>query len=81
VLRPGGRLHFLEHVRSTSPAWAAVQDAVTPLWKRLVDGCCPNRPTVETIAGAGFAVESLQHEALGPYPTRPQVLGIARREL
>ena len=80
MLRPGGRLHFLEHVRSASPTWAAVQDAVTPVWKRLVDGCCPNRPTVEVIAEAGFAVESLHRSSLGPYPTRPQVLGTARRE-
>lgn len=80
VLKPGGSLRFYEHVRSDSPGWAAVQDLITPCWKRLVDGCCPNRPTVETIERAGFAVEQIERFPLGPYPTRPQVLGVAKRD-
>jgi ubiquinone/menaquinone biosynthesis C-methylase UbiE len=80
VLKPGGRLRFMEHVRSADPRWARLQDLVTPLWKRLADGCCPNRATVATIAAAGFGIESLDQYPLGPYPIRPQVRGTARSD-
>ncbi len=79
MLRPGGLLRFLEHVRSFSPAWARVQDVVTPVWTALAGGCHPNRATVEAVEQAGLVVESIDRFSLGPYPTRPQVLGIARR--
>jgi len=80
VLRPPGRLHFHEYIRSSNPTWARVQDAVTPAWKCMVDGCCPNRPTLDTMEGAGFAIESVEHFTLGPWPTRPQAIGVAKSD-
>jgi ubiquinone/menaquinone biosynthesis C-methylase UbiE len=79
VLKPGGRLRFMEHVRSPDARWAAMQDLVTPLWKLIADGCCPNRPTLDSIRQAGFDVKSVERYPLGPYPVRPQVRGIAVR--
>ena len=38
VLKPGGRVHFMEHVRSDRPAWATFQDVVTPFWKVVASG-------------------------------------------
>ncbi len=38
VLKPGGRLRFMEHVRSADPRWATLQDLVTPLWRAVTDG-------------------------------------------
>lgn len=70
----------MEHVRSPSPTWARVQDVITPVWSALAGGCHPNRATVEAIERAGFVVESLERFPLGPYPTRPQVIGTARRQ-
>lgn len=78
VLKPDGRLRFYEHIRSESAAWARMQDFITPVWKRLADGCCPNRATVQAVGQAGFVIESLEAFPLGPYPTRPQVVGVAR---
>jgi ubiquinone/menaquinone biosynthesis C-methylase UbiE len=49
VLRPDGRMVFLEHVRSASPRMAHVQDSLTPLWRKLSGGCNLNRETVEAI--------------------------------
>ncbi len=38
VLKPGGRLHFLEHVRSEAPGWARLQDLLTPVCERVAGG-------------------------------------------
>jgi ubiquinone/menaquinone biosynthesis C-methylase UbiE len=59
VLRPGGRLLFIEHVRAGGRA-ARWQDRVEPLWRRLLAGCHPNRDTVSAVRGAGFELESLE---------------------
>lgn len=79
MLKRGGLFRFFEHVRSDSPVWAQVQDVVTPAWRTLMGGCYPNRATLESIQGAGFVLDSIEQFPLGPYPTRPQVLGTARR--
>lgn len=58
VLRPGsGSLYFFEHVRASGPTLARVQDAVTPLWRRLFAGCHPNRATLPTLERAGLRIE------------------------
>jgi ubiquinone/menaquinone biosynthesis C-methylase UbiE len=49
VLRPGGSLVFMEHVRSRDPRLAAWQDRLEPAWRRFGNGCRCNRPTPETI--------------------------------
>ncbi len=56
VLKPDGRLRFFEHFRSCQPLLAALQDAVTPVWKRLMGGCQPNRDVVSIFRGAGFEI-------------------------
>ncbi len=79
VLRPGGQLRFLEHVRADTPGWARFQDFMAPVWKRIGAGCRPNRDTVRAIKQAGFRIEELNRYAFGPYPVRPFVRGIATR--
>jgi ubiquinone/menaquinone biosynthesis C-methylase UbiE len=78
VLRPGGRLLFLEHVRSADPAVAKKQDRMNWL-NRLVVCCDCNRPTLDTIAHAGFDVTALEHTALPKAPAfvRPTIVGSA----
>jgi SAM-dependent methyltransferase len=56
VLKPGGRMLFVEHTRSIQPSLGRVQDALTPLWKRIGGGCHLNRPAPDLIARAGFQV-------------------------
>ena len=63
VLKPGGRLIFLEHVRSEKPWSARVQDAVTPAWKHVSGGCHWNRATVETIE-RHFEIERLWRKGI-----------------
>jgi ubiquinone/menaquinone biosynthesis C-methylase UbiE len=69
VLRPGGRLHFYEHGRSPSRPVAALQDALTPLWRAAMGGCQPNRDVEAAIAAAGFRVTDLAWET--PVPPLP----------
>jgi ubiquinone/menaquinone biosynthesis C-methylase UbiE len=56
VLRPGGELRMLEHVRAPSSLLATTQDLVTPLWCVLTGGCRLNRDTYELVRTSGFEV-------------------------
>ena len=78
VLRPGGRLLFIEHVRSGDPATARLQDRMNWL-NRLVVCCDCNRPTLDSIRAAGFTVTQVEHTALPKAPpfVRPAILGSA----
>lgn len=57
VLRGGGTLAVLEHVRSPG-ALGRVQDALTPLWRRAAGNCHLNRETIRAIEEAGFIPQS-----------------------
>src|SRR5436305_9524519 len=59
VLRPGGRLLFLEHVRSEDPGLARLQDRMNWLNRHLV-GCECNRQTLAAIEAADFTVSSVE---------------------
>lgn len=56
VLRPGGELRMLEHVRAPSSKLATAQDLLTPAWKRMTGGCRLNRDTHFLVQQAGFDV-------------------------
>lgn len=80
VLRPGGSLAFLEHVRGDGRIgrW---QDRLTPLQRRLADGCHLNRDTEAAIVRAGFHLEEVERFLLptGPSLIRPAIQGRAVR--
>lgn len=78
VLRPGGRLVFIEHVRSEDPKLARWQDRLNRL-NRFVAGCECNRATLETIRREGFEVENLETTTLNKVPkfVRPAIVGAA----
>jgi ubiquinone/menaquinone biosynthesis C-methylase UbiE len=78
VLRPGGQILFIEHLRSGDPAWARLQDRMNWL-NRLVVCCDCNRPTLDSIRQAGFTVTQVEHTALPKAPkfVRPAVVGHA----
>ena len=48
---------MLEHVRSTIPWRAGLQDRLQPLWTRLAGGCHPNRETERLVETAGFTID------------------------
>lgn len=60
VLRPGGRLYFLEHVRAGSSALARLQRLMdATVWPHLMGGCHMGRDTADAIQRAGFAIERM----------------------
>lgn len=80
VLRPGGRLLFMEHVRSDERGLARWQDRIAPLNRRLLCGCRCNRETLAGIEGAGFDVTELERDTVAHAPPflRPLIVGVAR---
>lgn len=57
VLRPGGELRLLEHVRAPQEPVGWVQEKITPVWKHLAGGCHLDRDTLAAVIEAGFNVE------------------------
>src|SRR3954465_2259957 len=81
VLKPDGRLVFLEHVRSEEPKLARWQDRLQPLQYRLGHGCHCNRATLDNVKAAGFTVDQGEHESVKKAPpiVRPLIVGAAAR--
>ena len=78
VLRPGGRLLFIEHVRSDDPGRARMQDRMNWL-NRLMVCCDCNRPTLSSIQEACFTVTEVEHTVLPKAPkfVSPTIMGTA----
>ncbi len=82
VLKPSGRLMFLEHVRSDSARLARWQDRLNPIQTRVGHGCNCNRDTLANIKAAGFSIAELEHGRLSKAPpfVRPLIIGVAERD-
>jgi SAM-dependent methyltransferase len=77
VLKPGGRLLFIEHVRSDDPSSARWQDRFEKPWRFMADGCYCNRDTESMLRASAFRVDALDH---GRFPkampiVRPLIRG------
>jgi ubiquinone/menaquinone biosynthesis C-methylase UbiE len=68
VLKPGGRLLFLEHGLSESKSVGEWQRRITPLQRRLCDGCHLNRGIDTLIQAAGFNVTEMTNYYLEKVP-------------
>merc|ERR1711920_247468 len=79
VLRPGGKLLFLEHVLSeTDPFLAEQQRLATPIQVVSADGCHLDRRTLKSIEAAGFSNVNAQYFDLnGFYFLNPTIAGLA----
>ncbi len=79
VLKPGGKLLFLEHVRSEDPGFARWQDRLERPWRFLADGCHCNRDSLATIEASPLSVESFKRGQMPSAPLfmKPLVYGTA----
>jgi ubiquinone/menaquinone biosynthesis C-methylase UbiE len=79
VLRPSGRLLFIEHGLAPEPNVRWWQDRLTPVWKRVGGGCHLNRAIQMLIPNAGFQFERLATGYMrGPKPLTFMYEGSAR---
>jgi ubiquinone/menaquinone biosynthesis C-methylase UbiE len=80
LLKPGGQLVFLEHVRSDDPGLARWQDRLHGVQVRVGHGCHCNRRTLENIERAGFSLAELEHDRMRKAPpiVRPLIAGLAQ---
>jgi ubiquinone/menaquinone biosynthesis C-methylase UbiE len=79
VLKPDGRLLFVEHGRSPDRSVRRWQDRLTPLWKCLGGGCHLNRAISQLIESAGFRIERMDTGYMkGPRPMTFMYEGSAR---
>jgi ubiquinone/menaquinone biosynthesis C-methylase UbiE len=60
VLKPAGRLLFVEHGRAPEERVRWWQEHLNPIWTPVAGGCRLDRPIAELIGAAGFRIESLQ---------------------
>jgi len=65
VLKPKGEFKLVEHVRAHNPWGARVQDFITPLWRRMFNGCHPNRDTLSLVKASGFEVQAVREHVRG----------------
>lgn len=79
VLRPGGELLFLEHVRSDSPRLARWQDRLHRSWHAFAAGCNANRPTVDMLRESSMRVQEVEHDRWKWMPAlvHPLAIGVA----
>ena len=80
VLKPGGRLVFLEHVAAdTGSSRRQWQNRITPIWKTFMGNCHLNREIEQAIVEAGFEIVQIERESMRQAPpiVRPTIRGMA----
>lgn len=79
VLKPGGKLLFMEHVRSRRPRMAWVQDRFERPWRFFADGCHCNRDSLALIEDSPLTVSKAEPGTMpfSPPLVRPLVYGSA----
>jgi len=79
VLRPGGKLLFVEHGQAPDEAVRWWQDRLTPVWRHIGGGCHLNRPIRSMIEAAGFDIDRIETGYIpGPKPMTFMYEGSAR---
>ncbi|AWM24053.1 SAM-dependent methyltransferase [Sinorhizobium fredii] len=79
VLKPQGKLLFVEHGLSPDRGVRWWQDSLTPIWRRISGGCHLNRPIRSMIEDAGFRIDRIETGYMrGPKPMTFMYEGSAR---
>ena len=80
VLRPGGRLHFLEHGLAPDAGVAGWQHRLDPVQRRVAGGCHLSRDIPALVRASGFEIEAVESAYLpGPRMSRPWAYGYLGR--
>lgn len=77
VVRPGGTIAVLEHVKATEGTWMRrAQRLASPLWPHVAGGCRCDQDTRAVFEAAGLDLSGLSSPALTPVPpVAPSLVG------
>jgi len=75
VLRPAGKIYFIEHIRADGFA-GRVQDAIKPVWSYFAAGCNVNRRTERAFDEAGLRLTDVTRTKFAPV-VMPVIYGVA----
>ena len=79
VLKPGGRLHLVEHVLNREHLnIQRLQHLLTPLQKKVADGCHLNRDIELALLETGFELDEIQYREAAGIPKIGQRMLLAR---
>lgn len=79
ILKPGGRLLFLEHGAAPEEGVRKWQARIDPVWKRLAGGCHSGRPIPQLLDQAGWKIDELSEGYIsGPKPLAYNYWGSAK---
>lgn len=65
VLKPGGSLRLVEHVRAKNPIGRIFMQLANPAWHWMTGGCNINRDTVVAVRAAGFHIVKTHKQMFG----------------
>ncbi|MEO1159810.1 MAG: class I SAM-dependent methyltransferase [Pseudomonadota bacterium] len=69
ILKPGGRLLFLEHGAAPEESVRKWQARIDPVWKRIAGGCHSGRPIPQLLEQAGWKIDEMEQAYIsGPKP-------------
>lgn len=68
ILKPGGKLLFLEHGRAPEAKVQRWQERIEPTWKVLMGGCHLTRPVGKSVEQAGFSVQPIDQGYMPKMP-------------
>ena len=79
VLKPGGMLLFIEHVRSDVERWGRWQDRLARPWAAFASGCRCNRNTLDLLEASGMRASEVSWSKWSGMPrlVRPLAVGVA----
>lgn len=60
VCKPNGKILLFEHGKMENTVLSSMQEGLTPLWKKICDGCCLNRETLKAFTSQGLKVERVE---------------------
>jgi ubiquinone/menaquinone biosynthesis C-methylase UbiE len=69
VLKDGGKVIFIEHVKPAGIRAGKIIENINPCWNSFSNGCNLNRDTLETIEKAGFKIEKETYRRKGVFIT------------